>query len=77
MLHVSAFSVGRHRAMQYIKLKYIYKAFPLRAFYRPLGFQEVEAPEFLDSRHMKVVKLSALHTGRLYPPGRIPGTLFC
>jgi hypothetical protein len=32
-----------------------------------LGFQEVEAPEFLDSRHMKVVRLSALRTGRLYP----------
>jgi hypothetical protein len=35
--------------------------------YRPLGFQESEAPEFLDNRHMKVVGLSALRTGRLYP----------
>ena len=26
---------------------------------------------------MKVVKLSALPTGRLYPPGNIPGTHFC
>jgi hypothetical protein len=34
---------------------------------RPLGFQEVEAPRFLDNRHMKVVSLSALRTGRLYP----------
>jgi hypothetical protein len=34
---------------------------------RPLGFQEVEAPEFLDNRHVKVVRLSALRTGRLYP----------
>jgi hypothetical protein len=33
----------------------------------PLGFQEVEAPEFLDNRHMKVVRLSALRTVRLYP----------
>jgi hypothetical protein len=33
----------------------------------PFGFQEVEAPEFLDNRHMKVVSLSALRTGRLYP----------
>jgi hypothetical protein len=24
-------------------------------------------PEFLDNRHMKVVRLSALRTGRLYP----------
>jgi hypothetical protein len=34
---------------------------------RALGFQEVEAPEFLDKRHMKVARLSALRTGRLYP----------
>ena len=26
---------------------------------------------------MKVVKLSALRTGRLYPPGDIPGIHFC
>ena len=48
--------------------------------YRPgqaLGFQEVETPEFLENRHMKVVRLSALRTDRLYPPGRIPGTHFC
>jgi len=44
---------------------------------RPWGFQEVEAPRFQDSRHMKVVRLSALRTGRLYPPGNIPGTHFC
>jgi hypothetical protein len=34
---------------------------------RLLGFQEFEAPEFLDNRHMKVARLSALRTGRLYP----------
>ena len=44
---------------------------------RPRGFQEVEAPRFQDSRHMKVVRLSALRTGRLYLPGNIPGTYFC
>jgi hypothetical protein len=42
-----------------------------------LGFQKVEAPRFLHNRHMKVVGLSALRTGRLYPPGNIPGTHFC
>jgi len=26
---------------------------------------------------MKVVRLSALRTGRLYPPGNIPGTHLC
>jgi hypothetical protein len=46
------------------------KAFPLQALHRPLGFQEVEAAEFLDNRHMKVVRLSALRTGRLYPQKR-------
>jgi hypothetical protein len=35
--------------------------------YRPLGFREAEAPEFLDNRQRKVVRLSALLTGRLYP----------
>ena len=39
--------------------------------------QEVEAPGFQENRHMKVVKLSALRTVRLYPPGNIPGTHFC
>jgi hypothetical protein len=42
-------------------------SFPATGLDKPLGFQEVEAPEFLDNRHMKVVRLSALRTGRLYP----------
>ena len=32
------------------------------------------APRFQDSQHMKIVRLSALRTGRLDPPGNIPGT---
>jgi hypothetical protein len=44
---------------------------------RPIGFQEVEAPRFQYTRHMKVVRLSALRTGQLYPPGIITGTQFC
>ena len=40
---------------------------PIRGLGRPWGFQEVEAPRFQDSRHMKVVRSSALRTGRLYP----------
>jgi hypothetical protein len=39
-------------------------------------FQEVEASRFQDSQHMKVVRLSALRTGRLYLPGDSPGTHF-
>jgi len=30
-------------------------------------FQEVEAPKFQDKRHIKLVRLSAQRTGRLYP----------
>jgi hypothetical protein len=39
---------------------------------RPLGFQDVEAPRFQDSRHMKAVRLSAIRT-----VGNILGTHFC
>jgi hypothetical protein len=42
------------------------QSFPATGLERPLGFQEVEATEFLDNRHMKVVRLSDLGTGRLY-----------
>jgi hypothetical protein len=43
----------------YIKVK--------QSHYRPWGFQEVEAPRFQDNRHTKVLRLSTLYTGRLYP----------
>jgi hypothetical protein len=43
---------------------------------KKVGFQETEAPRVLDNRHMKVVMLSALGTGRLYTPGNITGTHF-
>jgi hypothetical protein len=33
---------------------------------KPLVFQEVEAPRFQDNRHMMVIRLLALITGRLY-----------
>jgi hypothetical protein len=53
------------------KPKHVGECVKVKLFrYRPgqaLGFQEAEAREFLDNRHMKVVRLSALHTGRLYP----------
>jgi len=38
-----------------------------QSHYRPRGFEEIEVPRFHDNQHMKVVKLSALRTGRLYP----------
>jgi len=48
-----------------------------QSLYWPGEALRVEAPRFEDYQHMKVVRLSALRTGRLYPPGNIPGTHFC
>jgi len=45
------------------------KAIPLQAWTGPEGSKRL--------MHMKVVRLSALRTGRFYPPGNIPGTHFC
>ena len=53
------------------------KSNPITDLDRPFGFQDVEVHRFQDNRHMKVVRLSVLRTDRLYPPGNIPGTLFC
>jgi len=51
-----------------IKLQeYKGKAIPITDLDRPLGFQLVEGPIFQDNRHMRVARLSALRTGRLYP----------
>ena len=53
------------------------KSSPITGLDRARGFQEVEAPRCHDSRHRIVVRLSALRTSRLYPPGSTPGTHFC
>jgi hypothetical protein len=50
---------------------------PITGLDRPWGFQEVEISRFNDTRHTKVISLSALRTDRLYPPGNTPGTHFC
>jgi hypothetical protein len=47
-------------------IPYIYK-YPRYRPTWPRGVQEVKAPRFLDTRHMKVVRSSPLRTGRLYP----------
>ena len=52
------------------------KSYPITGLERRRGFQEAEAPKFQDNRHMKVVRLSALRTGRLYSSGNNPGTHF-
>ena len=38
-----------------------------QSLYRPSAFQDVEGAMFEDNRHMKVVRLSALSNGCLYP----------
>jgi hypothetical protein len=43
------------------------KAIPLQALTGPKGSRNLRFPEFLDNRHMKMVRLSTLRTGRLYP----------
>jgi len=40
---------------------------PITGLDRSSGFQNDEAPRFQDNRHMKMVRLLTLCTGRLYP----------
>ena len=51
------------------------RSYPITGLHRPLGLEELEAPRTYN-RQMKVIRLLALCTGRLYPPGKIPGTHF-
>jgi hypothetical protein len=44
------------------------KSNPITGLDRLLGFQEFQVPRFQDNWHMKVVRLSAVRIGRLYPP---------
>ena len=41
---------------------------PVTGLDRPRGFKVAEAPRFQDNRHMKVVRLLALRTGRFLLP---------
>jgi len=41
---------------------------PITGLDRSGTFQKFEAPRFQDNLHMKVVRMSAVRTGRLYPP---------
>jgi len=52
------------------------KSNPCTGLDSPWRVQEFEAPRFHDNQHMKVVRLSALSTGRLYLPGNNPGTYY-
>jgi hypothetical protein len=57
--------------------KSIRQSNPISGLGRPRGFHDVEATRIQDNRHLKVVRLSTLRTGRLYPSGNISGTNFC
>jgi len=43
------------------------KAIPLQPLTGPEGSRRLRLPDFQDIWHMKVVRLSALRTGHLYP----------
>jgi hypothetical protein len=66
---------GHHIASQ--KLSQKRKAIPLQAWTGPEGSSRLKLPDLQGYRHMKVVRLSALRTGRLYTAGNISGTHFC
>ena len=50
------------------KLEVLGSPFPVQDWAGPYGSRRLRFPEFQDNRHAKVAKLSALRTGRLYPP---------
>ena len=62
LIHKEFFTMHGHKI-----LKKKLQRFHYRSKQAPWGFQEFEAPRFQDSRHMKVVRILALRTSRLYP----------
>jgi len=62
-----AYVVGLFSLTYARRIREVKQSSPITGLDRPRGFQEVEVSRFQDNRHMKVVRLSALRTGRLYP----------
>ena len=54
-----------HRTDKYLNLC-VGKAISVKSYSKCRVFVDVEAPTFRDMRHVKVLRLSALLTGRLY-----------
>jgi hypothetical protein len=52
-----------------LAFKYVTNASPTQVWTGPEGSRRL--PEFLDNRKTKVVKMTALSTGRINPPGNI------
>ena len=67
MTDLNETSYSNYAARGYPTVKGKGNSNPITGLDRPWGFQEVEAPRFQDSRHMKTVILSALRTGHIYP----------
>jgi len=60
--------LGKHEIiLESANVKVKGKGNPITSLDRPRGFQEVEVPRFQDNQHMKMIRLSALRTGPLYP----------
>jgi hypothetical protein len=66
-----------NKIRKFCGIPYSSKNNPITRLDRSWGFQEIEALIFQENRQMKVVRLSALRTDRLYALGNIPGTHFC
>jgi hypothetical protein len=52
-----------------VPLEWKFKAIPMQFWTGPEGCSRLRLPELLDIRHMKVARLSALRTGRIYSWG--------
>jgi hypothetical protein len=63
--------------MLLIFLVYQGKSIPHRPVRGPEDYMKLRLPDFITFGSMKVVRLLALSTGRLYSPTNIPGTHFC
>jgi hypothetical protein len=57
-MHISA------KRGSYVSIVTINKSNPITG---PEGSRRLRLPDFKDNRHMKVARLSAIRTGRLYP----------
>jgi len=57
-------------------LSWWHKLYAWTGLERPKASRNLRLTEILDIRHMREARLSTVRTGRLNPPGDIPGTHF-